>query len=287
MMVVITVSNCPQKLRGDLTRWLMEIDTGVFVGNLNARVRDAVWDRVCEHIKNGHASMAFSTNNEQKLDFRIHNTAWKPVDFDGIQLVCRTLDAPVKEKQLSKPEIWHMNRISQMNRKPSKEGDSYVVIDIETTGLQDDDEIIELGAIHIVNGEIQDSYSVLVQCSAPISDEIQKLTGITNEEVQNQGIPLKTALSQFLTFCGDNELIGYNLRFDMQFLQRVCAQSGFPSIKNKTTDVMKIAKKKLDLDSGYSLSSVAGYLEIEQEKRHRALADCMLTYWVFEKLKEI
>ena len=51
MMVVITLNNCPQKLRGDLSKWLIEINSGVFVGNLSARVRDAVWNRICEHIK--------------------------------------------------------------------------------------------------------------------------------------------------------------------------------------------------------------------------------------------
>lgn len=76
MTVTICVTNCPPKLRGDLTKWLMEIDTGVFVGNLNARVRDAVWDRICSTIGNGRACMTFSTNNEQKLDFRIYHSTW-------------------------------------------------------------------------------------------------------------------------------------------------------------------------------------------------------------------
>ncbi len=92
MMVVIVLSNCPQKLRGDLTRWLFEIDTNVFVGNMNARVRDAVWDRICTNIKNGRASMAYSSNNEKKLEFRIHNTDWEQIDFDGIKLVHRRMD---------------------------------------------------------------------------------------------------------------------------------------------------------------------------------------------------
>ncbi len=87
MMVVITLSCCPPKLRGDLSRWMQEIDTGVYVGNLNARVRDNVWDRVCSNIGNGHASMSYSSNNEQKLEFRIHNTQWEPVDYDGIKLI--------------------------------------------------------------------------------------------------------------------------------------------------------------------------------------------------------
>ena len=112
-MVVITLTSCPPKLRGDLTKWLFEIDTGVFVGNLNARVRDGVWKRICENIKNGRATMVFSSNNEQKLDFRIHNADWEPIDYDGIKLVLRRY--PDKEKptdsKLSKFEQQHINNL--------------------------------------------------------------------------------------------------------------------------------------------------------------------------------
>lgn len=50
-MIVIMVSDCPPKIRGDLSKWLCEINTGVFVGNVSSRVRDEIWDRVCNNIK--------------------------------------------------------------------------------------------------------------------------------------------------------------------------------------------------------------------------------------------
>lgn len=78
------MTDCPPRLRGDLSKWLQEINTGVYVGNVNSRVRDAIWNRVCENLKTGRATMVFSTNNEQKMDFRVHNTLWTPVDFEGI-----------------------------------------------------------------------------------------------------------------------------------------------------------------------------------------------------------
>ena len=42
-MIVITLTDCPPKVRGDLSKWLLEISTGVYVGNLSARVRDELW----------------------------------------------------------------------------------------------------------------------------------------------------------------------------------------------------------------------------------------------------
>lgn len=86
-MIVITLTKCPLKLRGDLSKWLIEINTGVYVGKVSARVRDALWKRICENISDGHAMMVFSAQNEQNMDFRVHNTTWMPVDFDGIKLM--------------------------------------------------------------------------------------------------------------------------------------------------------------------------------------------------------
>ena len=51
------MTNCPPSLRGDLSKWLCEINTGVYVGNVSSRVRDAIWDRVCENLKNGQATL--------------------------------------------------------------------------------------------------------------------------------------------------------------------------------------------------------------------------------------
>lgn len=289
MMVVITLNNCPTKLRGDLSRWLIEINTGVFVGNLNAKIRDAIWNRICDNIKDGKVSMVYHTNGEQKLDFRIHNTDWEPVDYDGIKLVRHNIPSIEDDtyKKTSKANIRHINRLSEINKTSINDDNQYVVIDIETTGLKDDDEIIELAAILIKDKSVIDSYSSLINCNKKIPDEIINLTGITQDNLLNDGIQLKDAITNFLEFCGDNNLIGYNINFDMKFLQNSCKNNGLPFIKNKTTDVMKLAKKKKISNSGYSLSSIAKYLEIEYSKTHRAYDDCILTYKIFEKLKEI
>ena len=58
-MVVVTLTDCPPKLRGDLTKWLLEINTGVYVGKINARVREELWKRICDNIKSGRATMSF------------------------------------------------------------------------------------------------------------------------------------------------------------------------------------------------------------------------------------
>ena len=86
-MTVLVLTNCPPKLRGDLTKWFLEVNTNVYVGNINVRVRDEIWERICSNVKSGRATMVFKADNEQKMDFRIHNTSWIPVDYDGIKLI--------------------------------------------------------------------------------------------------------------------------------------------------------------------------------------------------------
>lgn len=88
-MTVIVVAACPVGLRGHMTRWLLEIAPGVFVGKISARVRELMWQRVVEMVRTGRAIMVYAADNEQGLAFQVHEHNWKPVDIDGITLMLR------------------------------------------------------------------------------------------------------------------------------------------------------------------------------------------------------
>ncbi len=77
-MTIIVLTHCPVGLRGFLTRWLLEISPGVFLGNPSARIRDALWDEVRQYAGNGRALLAYSTNSEQGYTFRTHATSGIP-----------------------------------------------------------------------------------------------------------------------------------------------------------------------------------------------------------------
>ncbi|MFT0848969.1 type I-E CRISPR-associated endoribonuclease Cas2e [Actinomycetaceae bacterium L2_0104] len=89
MLVVISTSAVPAGLRGELTRWLLEISAGTFVGNVSARVRDELWAMCTEQAGNGSVLLVHSARREQRLDFRSHGTKWMPVDMDGLTLMLR------------------------------------------------------------------------------------------------------------------------------------------------------------------------------------------------------
>ena len=96
-MIVVVLTDCPPKLRGDLSKWLFEINTGVYVGRVNARIREALWNRICENLKHGQATMVYPSQCEQKMEFRVHNTSWEIADFDGLKLMRRPSPADTQE----------------------------------------------------------------------------------------------------------------------------------------------------------------------------------------------
>ena len=79
-MVVLVLSAVPDGLRGHVTRWLLQISPGVFVGNLSARVRERLWQIVTETM---------GARNEQGLSFLTWGDPWVPVDYEGLTLMVR------------------------------------------------------------------------------------------------------------------------------------------------------------------------------------------------------
>lgn len=88
-MMVLVLTACPPGLRGHLTRWLMEVTAGVYVGQVSRRVREELWSRVIELSGNGRALLLYTTAGEQRLAIKSHGHHWVPEDHDGITLMRR------------------------------------------------------------------------------------------------------------------------------------------------------------------------------------------------------
>jgi CRISPR-associated protein Cas2 len=87
-VVVIIVERAPPSLRGDLTRWMLEPQAGVFVGTVSALVRDKLWERVCQGVKGGAATLIHSSDGEQGFGVRLWGAATRSMeDFEGLWLV--------------------------------------------------------------------------------------------------------------------------------------------------------------------------------------------------------
>ena len=87
-MIVMVLESVPGSLRGELTRWLVEPHTVVFVGHVNAMVRDRLWKKCCDAKRTGGVIQAWSTNTEQRFKIRMAGTTTRDVvDLDGLQLI--------------------------------------------------------------------------------------------------------------------------------------------------------------------------------------------------------
>lgn len=89
-MTVIVLIAAPEGLRGHLTRWMVEVNAGVFVGNPNRRVRDRLWEVLATRIGDGQAVLVEPAPNEQGWAIRTAGRdRWTPTDFDGLLLSAR------------------------------------------------------------------------------------------------------------------------------------------------------------------------------------------------------
>lgn len=86
-MVVIVLESASSSLRGEMTRWLIEIKAGVFIGTLSSRVRDLLWEKIRGSAVKS-AFMAYRDNNEQGFVIQGCGDSQKEIkDFDGLQLL--------------------------------------------------------------------------------------------------------------------------------------------------------------------------------------------------------
>ncbi|MFC6356068.1 type I-E CRISPR-associated endoribonuclease Cas2e [Luethyella okanaganae] len=112
-MMVLVLTACPPGLRGYLTRWLLEVSAGVFVGHVSKRVRELMWEKTIMMVGAGRAILVISARNEQRLEFRVHGHHWEPVDFDGITLMMR----PDEDRQSIGGRRSGWSKASQMRKR--------------------------------------------------------------------------------------------------------------------------------------------------------------------------
>jgi len=87
-MLVIVTESVPHRLNGYLSRTLLEIRAGVFVGNYGRRVREMLWETICHNVEDGNVVIAWSANNESGFDFEtVGKNRRLPSLFDDLKLV--------------------------------------------------------------------------------------------------------------------------------------------------------------------------------------------------------
>lgn len=352
-LTVITMTNCPLSLRGDLTKWMQEIASGVYVGNFNSRVREELWKRIEDSVGNGTATISFSSRNEIGYDFKTIHSHRKVVYSDGLPLVriptVDTLENNIKHGFSDAAHFHNARKFSNVRRKSinttsnkiennlttenisyqnydnasqtakfttdneeitctdywkdfiDKIDKNFVVIDCETTGLNSKiDKIIEIGAVKFIDGKIEEFQKLInINCDSVsnfnknnfIPNEIIELTGITSGMLESYGVRLDLALKEFIDFVEKLPVLGYNVQFDMSFLNSALSsldeRFDHSLSINKIFDISRFVKKEKKFLKNYQLKTVLHEYNIAESVPHRALLDARLTAHLVFNLTEL
>lgn len=161
---------------------------------------------------------------------------------------------------------------------------TYICFDLETTGLNvEKDEIIEVGAVKVIEGRLTEQFTCFVNIHKPLSPFISELTGITEEMLIQEGYEKQPVIEEFLKFCDGYELIGHNLMFDYKFMKTAAIAFGLSFEKNGI-DTLNLAKKFLSELPNRKLESLCSYYGYKNTKAHRAVYDAKATAYCYEQM---
>ncbi len=261
-LITLSLNNVPPRLRGFLTKYLWEINTGVYVGNVSARVRIGILKR-CTELLNPESKliMVYPADNEQGFQIETYGIEYTAIDFDGLQLVRKKQERtlPVRNKKIET---------------------SYVVLDLETTGLDvSKDHIVEMGALRIEDSEVTERFQRLID--VPVSADIAKLTGIEPDQIKDK-CDIRDALCDLSEFIKGFPVVGYNIRaFDARILQAECRRNQVNFPLTRIIDVLDIVRMDRNVHS-YKMYEAAREKGIAVTELHRAIPDSFICYQLYQ-----
>ncbi|WP_428839290.1 PolC-type DNA polymerase III [Bacillus massilinigeriensis] len=167
------------------------------------------------------------------------------------------------------------------------ESATYVVFDVETTGLSAVyDTIIELAAVKIKDGEIIDRFESFANPHHKLSATTVNLTGITDDMVENAP-EVKEVIERFHEWMEDAVLVAHNASFDMGFLNVELKKIGLGKAKNPVIDTLELARFLYPDMKNHRLNTLTKKFDIELTQHHRAIFDAEATgYLLWKMLKD-
>lgn len=161
----------------------------------------------------------------------------------------------------------------------------FVCFDLETIGLGKQTEIIELGAVKVVDGNIVEEFDELVKPENAIPPRITKLTGITNEDVENCR-SISEVLPDFLDFIDGYILVGHNIAsFDIPVVREIAKKTLNRNFNVYYVDTLRMARKLTNVEN-CKLQTLLDHYGLKNENAHRAFQDCEATIKLLKAMRD-
>ena len=162
------------------------------------------------------------------------------------------------------------------------DGVRFVVVDVETTGLNtSSDKITEIGAVRIENGVEVAEFSKLIDPEIPIPEKVTELTGISAAMLRGQPT-IEQTVGEFAAFCEGCVLVAHNASFDMSFFRRAFRDAGLP-FEYPVLDTLAMTRNYFKQAKSHKLGQLCKMLGISLTNAHRAVHDARATGEVLMK----
>ena len=240
------------------------LDGFVDDGDLLSVLKDWGWDTIGITDTESLQVLPFVYDSYKKNGIRVLNGAELLLVEDDLRILTNLSDKDV-------PSFKNL------------EDGSFVVFDIETTGLlKYRDAITEIGAVRVENGEITETYNQLINPERILPEKIVEITGITDAMLADKP-KIDEVLPGFLEFCGDSLIVGQNTDFDGGFI-RYNAKKLDLKFDPIYLDTLPMARALFDDMGKFSLDKIARKLDIPAFNHHRASDDARATAQIFIKM---
>ncbi|WP_214872704.1 ATP-dependent DNA helicase DinG [Exiguobacterium sp. s140] len=163
--------------------------------------------------------------------------------------------------------------------------DTYVIVDLETTGhsVKSGDELIEFAAVVVQEGEVIERYSTLIRPSRPIPPFITQLTTISDEDVSDAPT-FEDVIPDIWKMLDGRVFVAHNVAFDLTFLNESLEQAGYLAFQGRAIDTVELARILYPTLESHALEALSDTFDLVHTDAHRALSDAEATAELFIRM---
>ncbi|MGL5915509.1 MAG: exonuclease domain-containing protein, partial [Culicoidibacterales bacterium] len=166
-------------------------------------------------------------------------------------------------------------------REGQLDGQTYVIFDLETTGLSAAfEKIIEFGAVKVKDGQIIDKFQSFANPHQPLSAKTMELTNISERDVQTAP-DIQEIITNFKNWCGEAILVAHNAAFDASFIRAAYRQYNLGTLDNTIIDTLELSRNLYTQMKRHGLKILTRKFGIVLDNHHRAIFDAQATSEVF------